>query len=267
MGELSAKIDEISSILSKAYDLQRDGAFAEAEPVIEGALSLDYENKEVLSALKCANYWKEKKTRLATISDPYDQAEFLLKSWRAFLDFLDQIKDAYDACIYSIRQWVFGKSLANYLRLLEAGGADPELFLRIGRCYKGKGDYEHAVQYLEAASASRHDDAEIVAELADSYALINEVRASKAFFREAFFIDPQKIDVKVLESLLIRRLVERVRGIGYVTPELEEWIPVYGVVFGVFNVKRELKSLEYGKLRQSIFSLENQLEETDKQRT
>ena len=266
MGELSAKIDDIPSILSRAYDLQRDGAFAEAEPVIEEALSLDYENKEVLSALKCANYWKEKKAKFALITEPYDQAEYLLKTWRAFMDFLDQIKDVYDACLYSIRQWVFGRSLANYMRLLEGGGADPELFLRIGRCYKGKGDYEHAVEYLEAASAGRHDDPEIVAELADSYALVNEIRASKAFFREAFFIDPQRIDVKVLESLLIRRLVERVRGLGYATPELEEWIPVYGVVYGVFNVKRELKSLEYGKLRQSIFTLENQYEENEQQR-
>ena len=36
---------------------------------------------------------------------------------------------------------------------------------------------------------------------------------------------------------------------------------MYGVVYGVLNVKRELKSLEYGKLRQSIFSLETQIEE------
>ena len=42
---------------------------------------------------------------------------------------------------------------------------------------------------------------------------------------------------------------------------------MYGVVFGVFNVKRELKSLEYGRLRQSIFSLENQFEEEEDQRS
>jgi tetratricopeptide (TPR) repeat protein len=261
MGDPAAKVAEISSILARAYDLQRDGAFAEAEPVIEQALALDYENKEVLSALKCANYWKEKKARLATIRDPYDQAEFLLKAWRGFMDFLDQIKDVYDSCLYSIRQWVFGKSIVNYLHLLESGGADPDLFFRIGRCFKGLGDYQHAVEYLEAANSGRRDDPEIVAELADCYALVNEIKASKAFFREAFFLDPQKIDVKLLDSLLIRRLVDRLRAMGYSSPALEEWIPVYGVLFGVLNVKRELKSLEYGKLRQSIFALENQLDE------
>ncbi len=267
MGELQAKVGEISSILSRAYDLQREGAFAEAEPVIEQALSIDYENKEVLSALKCANYWKDKKSRLTSITDPYDQAEYLLKSWRSFMDFLEQIKDVYDPCLFSIRQWLFGHSLSCYLQLQEGGaGADADLLFRIGRCYKGKGDYEHAVEYLEAASNSRPEDAEIISELADCYALINEVRASKAFFREAFFIDPQKIDLKLLESLLIRRLAERVHELGFESPDLEEWIPVYGVVYGVFNVKRELKSLEYGRLRQSIFSLENQFDEDEEQR-
>jgi hypothetical protein len=33
---------------------------------------------------------------------------------------------------------------------------------------------------------------------------------------------------------------------------------VYGTVWGVFNVKREMKPLEFGKLKQSIFSLEKE---------
>ena len=36
-----------------------------------------------------------------------------------------------------------------------------------------------------------------------------------------------------------------------------EWIPVYGVLDGVFNVKRELRSLEFAQLKQKIFLLEN----------
>jgi len=262
MGELSAATDAVSSHLNKAYDLFRDGAFTEGESALEEALGLDFENSEVLAALKCATFWKERRARLAGIGEAYEKAEFLLKAWRGFIDFLDRVKDASDVCLYSIRQWVFGQALGHYLRLFEEGGGhDTELLFRVGRCFKGKCDYEHAVEFLEAASAQRRDDPEIIAELADSYAFINEVKAAKAFFREAFFIDPQKIDVKQLESMMIRRLIDRVRELGYASPALEEWIPVYGVVYGIFNVKRELKSLEYGKLRQSILSIENRLNE------
>jgi hypothetical protein len=43
---------------------------------------------------------------------------------------------------------------------------------------------------------------------------------------------------------------------GYSGEALCEWIPVYGYLMGVFSVKRELKQVEVGRLKQSIFSLE-----------
>ena len=48
---------------------------------------------------------------------------------------------------------------------------------------------------------------------------------------------------------------------GYAETVLKEWIPVYGVLLGVLNVKRELRPLEYGKLKQSIYSLEKRIQE------
>jgi len=62
----------------------------------------------------------------------------------------------------------------------------------------------------------------------------------------------------------MQRLIGRLDEIGYKSPELVEWIPVYGVLFGIFNVKRELRSLEYGKLKQSIFSLQSELSDEGK---
>jgi hypothetical protein len=46
---------------------------------------------------------------------------------------------------------------------------------------------------------------------------------------------------------------------GYESPELEEWIPVYGAIFGVFSVRRQLTHAELGRIKQSIFSLENEV--------
>jgi hypothetical protein len=43
---------------------------------------------------------------------------------------------------------------------------------------------------------------------------------------------------------------------GYSGPALAEWMPVYGAIWGVFNVKREMKPLEFGKLKQGIYQLE-----------
>jgi hypothetical protein len=46
---------------------------------------------------------------------------------------------------------------------------------------------------------------------------------------------------------------------------LEEWIPIYGVLFGIFTVKRELRAIELGKLKQSIFALENEIRDRPKE--
>ena len=40
---------------------------------------------------------------------------------------------------------------------------------------------------------------------------------------------------------------------------IAEWFPVEGVLLGVLNVKRELRALEVGKLKQSIYALETEL--------
>jgi hypothetical protein len=90
-------------------------------------------------------------------------------------------------------------------------------------------------------------------------ALLGENRSAKALFREAFFMDPQRVDLNSMESELIIRLSDRVKTLGFTGPELLEWIPIYGCLYGVFSVKRELKQVELGRLKQSIFSLENEI--------
>ncbi len=69
-----------------------------------------------------------------------------------------------------------------------------------------------------------------------------------------------------MESLLIGKLIDNIRSQGFDNSELCEWIPVYGVLYGVFNIKRELKALELGKLKQSIHALENRYEEEPENR-
>jgi len=251
----------IQGLLQKAYDNLKTSDASSAMAVLEKALQIDFEDPEVVYALKCVNWWIEQAKRGDEIRDCFDRGEFYLTQWKAFYSFLDRIGPPYDRCIYAIRRYVFSSALTCFKQLALVGGdkQDPELHLRIGRCYKGVGNYEQALQYLEEAAASKKDDAETISELADVYALVDEVRLAKALFREAFFINPQRIDLRSMESDLILRLQQKVQELGYKSPELEEWIPVYGVLFGVFNIKRELRAIELGKLKQSIFTLENEL--------
>ncbi len=219
----------------------------------------------MISGLKCSRFWIERSVRIESFSDDsLALSEYLYKEWRVFKNFISRLDNHFEQGLYSIRIWLFQTALSGYLSSFRDGSfSDDELLLRIGRCYKGIGDYDKAREYLESASRKRRDDAEVMAELADIYAFINETKISKAFFREAFYLDPQKVDIDFLESGLMTRLIERIVEIGYSEVLLKEWIPVYGVLWSVFNIKRELKPLEFGKLKQSIFSLENRIKETE----
>jgi tetratricopeptide (TPR) repeat protein len=166
-----------------------------------------------------------------------------------------------ERCLFNIKYYIFGSALTQYLTLYsDKELIDPEILFRIGRCHKCQGNYESAIRFLELASQYRREDAAILAELADCYSLVNEDRAAKVFFREAFFLDAQAVELSYLESPMILRLADKLRGrFAEAAGELQEWIPVYGTIFGLFNVKRELRPLELGKLKQAIYQLEREI--------
>ena len=70
----------------------------------------------------------------------------------------------------------------------------------------------------------------------------------------------------MLDSELICYLIKQTEQLGYSGAVLQEWIPVYGVLYGVFSVKRELRAIEIGKLKQNIYALENNLKEVGNER-
>lgn len=257
--QLGAHGEPVESLLRAAYEHTKNRELHEAGSKLEQALAVDFDNSEVVTALKYVNFWKDRDASSRETSDPFERGEYLLGQWRLFDAFVRRIGEVSERFLYAIRQYAFGEALEEFERSDgDAGGNDPEILLRMGRCYKGTGEYDRALDVLSRAARAQSDDPHLLAELADSYALVNEIGRAKAFFREAFFLGPQKIDIGTLESDMIGRLITKLRELGYESPELEEWLPVYGVLYGVFSVKRELRSIEYGKLKQSIYALERE---------
>ena len=248
------------TLLREALELLKQGQADESVALLEDALRLELEHAEVLYTLKCVYWWLEKFANLEGITTPYDQGYFIMGQWGTFYEFLETIGPSYDRCRYAVRHFVSSAALKSFeIVLAEGMRHDPGLLLHIGRCYKGIGNYETALDYLKDAAHFRSEDSEALAELADVHALIGEEKSSKVLFREAFFIDAQNITLSALESEMISSLITAVRSEGKTGSALAEWIPVYGTLLGVFSVKRELKLIELGKLKQAIFAKENEV--------
>ncbi|MDR0710492.1 MAG: tetratricopeptide repeat protein, partial [Spirochaetaceae bacterium] len=253
---------QVSELLSKAYDSLKSRDAATAQDILEEALRIDFDDPVVVYTLKCVKWWLERIKKLDDFHDAYEKGGFILSQWKSFYSFLDRIGDAeFEPCLYAIRRFVFSSALEYFQDVLGEGENqhEPVLLLQVGQCYKGVGNYDLALRYLQQAIRFRREDGETLAELADVNALLDETRAAKALFREAFFMDPQGVYLQNMESEMIVRLRNQVASLGFSGPELPEWIPIYGTIFGVFTVKRALKPVELGRIRQSVISLENEI--------
>jgi tetratricopeptide (TPR) repeat protein len=250
----------VEGFIQKAYDDLKASDAASALSALKTALKLDFEHPEVMYALKCLNWWLERIEHLAGFQDPFDRGGFILSQWKFYYRFLDRIGEHYDLCQYALRRFVYSRALSAFRERLGEGvnQQDPEILYQVGCCYKGVGNFEKALKYLGQAVRFKREGGAALSELADINALLGDSRAAKVLFREAFYQDPQGIDLRSLESDLILRLRDKVRERGYEGEELAEWIPVYGYLWGVFSIKRELKQVEAGRLRDSILSLENE---------
>lgn len=255
------QIDEVPGLIQKAYDTLKASDAHTAQAILDEALKKDYENEEVLYASKCVAWWLHRLQRLEDLPHPYEKGGYMLSQWKAFYHFLDRIGEPNERCLYAVRRYVYSATLRFFEDVLGDGvnAHDPGLLLQVGRCYKGVGNYDLALNYLQQAVQFRREDGETLSELADVNALLGDTTAAKALFREAFFMDPQGIDLRAMESEMIIRLRDRVMGMGKTGGELLEWMPIYGCLFGVFSIKRELRPVELGRLKQSIFSLENEI--------
>jgi tetratricopeptide (TPR) repeat protein len=251
----------VTGLIQKAYEKLKASNARDAAALLEEALQIDFDNEETKHALKSVNWWLEHTARIENIKNQYEKGGFILSQLKQYYSFLNSVAGNYDLCQYAVRRYVFSSALKCFEDLLGDGvnQHDPGLLLLVGRCYKGVGNYDEALKYLQQAARFKREDGETLAELADVNALLGEADTAKALFREAFFLNPEKIDLRLMESEMIIRLRNRLsQEKNYREEELREWIPVYGRLWGVFTVQRELKPIEFGRLRQSIFTLETE---------
>ena len=246
--QLTFQENDIAHMVNSAYGLVRGGDFAGAISLLERSLELDVEYAGVTSALKSAHFWNERKQKNQGIINEPAQGDYLLDEWTAFNRFATRIGDLPDRCYNDFKYYVHRAALKCLLN--STAPAEQKFYATanslqdkttrnyylIGHCYKVLGDYSQATAHLEKANGSYENWPPILAELADCYDLLKEHRAAKIFFREAFYIDPQRIEIEAIECTMMLRLSDRVVSLGRKDAELLEWIPVYGVVFGVFNV-------------------------------
>lgn len=248
--------------LEEALKLVEACNFTQPLEQLKDILSDELDDKRLVFAIRCCDFWTNLDDSFSSMSF-FEQGEWLLCQWKRFQFILEPAGTDCDKIVYSFKKGIFSKALEVYSKANDE--KDPkfkaEISRKTGLCYKKLGSYEMALKFLTEANGMLPGQAQVIAEMADCYAFYGETKNAKMLFREAFYLDARKIDLTFLDSPLIRVLVEKVEDAGYTGPALLEWIPVYGVVYGIFNVKRPLRSQEVLHLKQEIYSKEGEMKD------
>lgn len=250
----------MSEKILQAYSSIRNANFVEAKKVLSSALVFELNNDELLFAMNCCDFWIDVIARSEGIGDNFERGEAFVDEWKSFQNFLRRKGKIFERTLFAVKAGIFSLALRLYNQAEEKDGArKAQIQRRIGLCYKKLGEYETALLCLKEALSLKNDSAEILAEAADCYALCAKPREAKVLFREAFFIDAQKIELDFLDSEEINCLVKIVREKGRSGPALLEWIPVYGHIFGIFNARRQLEQPEVAHLNRKIYAAETEM--------
>ena len=258
------------SALAQAYELIENGNPAQAKVLLEDALTADLDNDNLVFAIHCCSFWAETFASLGSYP-PYEGGELLVNQWKKFTGLVSREeqtlekrsleKAALKNTVYAFKRGIYSCALSKFSAIAEE--KDPvfnsDVLRKAGLCHKRLGSYELALSCLTKANSIYQAQPAVLAELADCYDLCGETKFAKLMFREAFFLDAQKIELSNMDSPLINSLAEKVREEGYSGAELLEWIPVYGTLLDVFNIKRPLRAQEVGRLKQDIYARENEL--------
>lgn len=257
--DTSDNATKIAQDIKKALGFLELGNPFDAEKVFTDGFMYNLESQEIDITEVYCKYWIERMNTLAMLKSPYERGERLFVEWKSFLRYVSTKAMRFDDAINAIKAGVFSIALRNYITLLptSSGPFRAQILLKLGICYKKRGLFVESAGCLVEANSLTPNTAAIIAQLADCYALCGYDKDAKVLFREAFYIGARDIELDFLDSLLIRDLITKVTDVKGITPALNDWIAVYGVVLGVLNIKRLLNSKEISKLRQEIYALEN----------
>ncbi len=252
--------NQTGNTLKDALSFLEKGNPVQAQKIIGLLFEKDLDSKELIYTNRCCTYWIDSKRRLTEIEDPFERGERILEEWKNFRTFMSGEKFTFEPAFYALQRGFFSTALENYTKHLDEKDSfqKAEAYRKAGLCYKKLGDFESAKSFLTEANNSFPNLPHILAELADSYSLCGEDRVSKVLFREAFFINPDDIELEFLDSELIKCLIQKTADKGYSGKQLLEWIPVYGILLGIFNIKRELHSQDVIRLKKNIYAMENE---------
>lgn len=232
------------------YSLIKNGKITEALKYYEDILKQRLD-EEAECGIKVIRYVLAKVKNAKSMGDPHKVGDALVIEWKNILSWVNMNEcTTFSEMVDALKYYIFSLALKHYESVINNNTefVDIDLMVKLAKCYREIGEVDRCIDILEDVRGYRGYDSSVLANLADAYFELGDVDRAKLFYREAFFWDPQEIEIFELKSIIIKRLIKVVKDHGYSREEINEWIPIYGVIENVFDIRRELSKEEVNKI-------------------
>ncbi len=257
--QLTFSDDPMSLEAAEIFQLLTEGNFSEAVRKSDALMSVDPDYPGVVEYYRTAKFWNNREKALRKTPEGKKCADFLMEEWSAFEEYAEYRNMKNSSAYKAIMNFVFFKAAENY-KLAFQNNEDTDnkfdLLLNLGECFLRLKDYKSAADTLEYAMNSYKSNARLLFILGEAYYHLADIPKSLLYFREAFLIDPSKIDLSVVEARPIHEIVEIIASSGKEYRDIREWIPIYGYLTDIFYVRRNLSKHQVESIKREIINLE-----------
>ncbi|HBE04671.1 MAG: hypothetical protein A2096_12440 [Spirochaetes bacterium GWF1_41_5] len=256
-GQLTFDDNPVYVQLKKIYAVIEEGRFETAEKMLEEIINMNIDAAEIYSSLKAVKFWINRRKKIDSSPGGLSKGDTLLSEWENFEKFVSAKGIEAKKTIAAVKKFVFRSVIDNYiLDFQKREVADPALLLRIAGAFLANGEYARALDTLLYARKFKKKDAQIYALLGEAHYHLKNHKKARAFFREAFFINPAQVPVESLNAEIITDLRKKIEDEGFIRKEINLWLPVFAELYDIFSVKRRLERREYDELLQRIYKNE-----------
>ncbi len=234
----------------RAVQYIRNGSFKEALRFIP-------EHQEQVNYI--LQFWQLRSRAFEKQLDELKRAAMIVHEWKVFYRLYLQV--GLDIEYYrSLREWVFTLLRGTCRKVLEGTQVASELTYYLGVSHLMLREYQDAVNWANHAVQKEQQNMRYLALLACCWERLGHDYQARLLYREAYYQDPDAVETACLSSQIIDTVIERILHFRYPVESIQYWIPVFGRIFSLFNVKRALTTLEYSSLVKRVRQLESSLE-------
>jgi hypothetical protein len=211
-----------------------------------------------INTYKMCFFWLNRRTYFLANFDDRSKLKIV---WEEYLEFLRLFSDRDKFLpIFSFLNRNVLSVIAMLLLSVIDGISHPSIREDIGVIVKGtisalvaEGEYGLAKQIMDKIERYYLKDAFFLSLLGECECQLGNRERGLSLIREAFFLEPKDVELSLLRTDVVRKVISIMEDEGIVEEEEKrEWFPVYAEILGIFSERKPLSDREFAIVREDI---------------